>query len=298
MNLDLVLFVLQSGLASSYKCRKCLRGASCLGPAKFLVVRSYASSLLLPDEPQQLMPFQKMFAFLLFDLSVTLWSCYYRLRASRLGSVKSKGSISQLSRAMIRLPATTIVLGRADIKDFESRRKYATQEGRLERTFHQDSNGILHAPHVVPIRVRDKSLYGSVEQLTALETYMPSRPKHDDNKECSTHDVKEIKSDDSGSSSSLASTPDHLLTGSVENVAMGTPTFSASKDNFEYGGYTEQLVATNIESPAIPHGKFLVPQMQHYTNVLDDSLCWPEFTIHRAPKTSTTTGQIPLGHLA
>lgn len=213
-------------------------------------------------------------------------------------SIKLKGGVSLSSPAMIRLPATTIVLGGADIKDFESRRKHVTQEGRRERTFHQDSDGILLAPQVVPIRVRDKSLYGSVEQLTALETYMPGRPQHDDNKECSTHDVEEINSDDSGSSSSSASTTDHPLTGSVENVTMDTPTFSASKDNFEYGGYTEQSVATNIESPAIPHGKFLVPQMQHYTNVLDDSLCGPEVTIHRAPKTSTTTGQIPLGHLA
>lgn len=72
---------------------------------------------------------------------------------------------------MIRLPPSVIGLGRADIIDFDKRRKHASADARVraDLTNRSELHGTL--PKVVPIRVRDQSQYGSAEQLAGENTY-------------------------------------------------------------------------------------------------------------------------------
>jgi len=162
---------------------------------------------------------------------------------------------------MLRLPATAIVLGRADIKDFESRRKYAAEAVRLDQESVRNNNTYSPVPQVVAIRVRDKSLYGSVEQLAVLETYVSTRRCNDDSTDVAPQHVQEVDSDnDSFPSSTFSSSSALLVSKSAENTTNRPVLLSAtSKDDFGHSGFMEtpERKIPEIESHLILDSQFL-----------------------------------------
>jgi hypothetical protein len=137
---------------------------------------------------------------------------------------------------MIRLPATTIVLGRADLKDFENRRKYVAEEARIEKALGQDTNPFLPVPRVMPISVRDKSKFGNVEQLAAIETYNPVRSQQTNNEGVSSQLNGNVAPDSQpvppGINLHTPRSPENIASEPLQPS-------SVVRDDFEYNGFTE-----------------------------------------------------------
>lgn len=147
---------------------------------------------------------------------------------------------------MIRLPATAILLGRADIKDFESRRKLTAEAARSRRNLGQDVDLCLPSRDVVPMRVRDKSHCGNVDQLAGVKTYEPVQPrKEEDVGMLHRQHSESFLSDDEEQEEDLSSS------GSTSRLHSGAPqspenyqndSFHLSppvKSTFDYGGFAK-----------------------------------------------------------
>jgi hypothetical protein len=157
---------------------------------------------------------------------------------------------------MIRLPPSTIILGRSDLKDCEKRRQQRLRDIETENINQEFARFAVGAPEGPTFRQYrgeressdgEKGFDGNLR--TAFPTGSPptaSRRGHAETR--SSDDVNSATAVEDGNSSIAVSLPDGEYNSaawepSPENAVLGQhPSSSPSKDDFHYGGFIETPV--------------------------------------------------------
>jgi len=193
-------------------------------------------------------------------------------------SLLFQSSYSFLGNAdMIRLPPTTLVLGRRDLKDFEIRRQHRkeVETGKLTEDFGRVAVGAPEGPNFSNNQFRQNTgqeggdFKATFAQPLTIQTVTPSRA----HRRSSTSDSEDFQpstniqrssSDDQGERPTLTEHEEELGYSSVpspENALVESPRSpSSAKDDFYYGGFVEssiQPASNHIPNRSSPFGMFL-----------------------------------------
>lgn len=155
---------------------------------------------------------------------------------------------------MLRLPPTTMVLGRSDLNDFEKRRQQRKQ-GNVQNTEHEPGRTVTEPyrerKQKQPLELQDVALmYGchtKSARQTPLRPSYPHGPRYLDEDEEIFPTLSPNTGDyfDPDSANSVDDEQDsvNVEIGAPENVSRNfTPGASPSKDDFHFGGFVETPV--------------------------------------------------------
>lgn len=160
------------------------------------------------------------------------------------------------------------MLGRADLRDFDKRRKYAAVEARFPHEAGEQRVSLLQN---IPIRIRDQSHYGSVAQLAEEEVHSRSQEPHEIPDPKSNQSPRKMEheadpSDDDEDEHDDLWPQGNLGKASENATSLFHQPSSPDKHIFYYGGFVETpgVAQLNNSLNSSPYGKLVSDFKAYY----------------------------------